>query len=79
MNRYFQLVPFPDESFRDFVLILLVLDLALTFAFDRLMKLIFARHILVASLQGTTWKDAFSIAKTFLIIGFLMKMFLRKQ
>jgi cation-transporting ATPase 13A1 len=76
MNRYFQLVPFPDESFRDFFLVLLGLDLLGTFIFDRLMKFVFAREILTASIKSTTWNEVFSLAKTFAIIGFLMKIFL---
>jgi cation-transporting ATPase 13A1 len=76
MNRYFQLVPFPDEKFRDFFLVLLGLDLLGTFVLDRIMKFVFAREILTASIKSTTWNEIFSLAKTFAIIGFLMKVFL---
>jgi manganese-transporting P-type ATPase len=76
MNRYFQLVPFPDKSFRDYVLSLLVLDLVGTFTFDRVMKFLFARHILMASLRGMRYQDLFSMVKTFAIVGFLMYTFL---
>lgn len=76
LNRYFQLVPFPDDSFRDFVLILLGVDLFATFALDRFMQLLFCPEILKASLEGTTWKDMFGIAKTFAVIGIVMHIFL---
>jgi manganese-transporting P-type ATPase len=72
LNKYFQLVPLPDEVFRDFILKLLMIDVAAAFLFDRLMKFIFCRDILFASVQGTTWKDAFSLLKTIGIIFFLM-------
>lgn len=76
LNRYFQLVPFPDETFRDFVLIILGMDLVASFVLDRCMKFIFAREILKASMEGTTWKDVFSLAKTFGFVAFLMYIFL---
>jgi len=72
LNKYFQLVPFPEDSFRDFVLKLLMFDVAGSFLFDRLMKFIFAPQILFASLKGTTIKDVFGLAKTVGIIFFLM-------
>jgi manganese-transporting P-type ATPase len=76
LNRYFQLVPFPNESTRDFVLLLLAADLVLTFAIDRLMQFIFCRDILRASIEGTTLKDVFGIARTFCVIAVLMHVFL---
>jgi len=72
LNKYFQLVPFPEDSFRDFVLQLLMFDVAGSFLFDRLMKFIFAPQILFASLKGTTLKDVFGLAKTVGIIFFIM-------
>jgi manganese-transporting P-type ATPase len=79
MNRYFQLVPFPDESFRNFILAILVLDLVGTFVFDRLMKFIFAREILLASVRGTTSKDIYVFGRTFLFVGFLMYYFMGSE
>lgn len=76
LNRYFQLVPFPDDAFRNFILILLIIDLVASFVFDRLMQFLFCRDILRASVEGTTIKDVFRIARTFVVIGFLMHMFL---
>ena len=76
LNKYFQLVPFPDEIFRDYILKLLAADVLLTFATDRLMKLIFAPKILFASLKGTTFNDIFKLVKTCLIILVIMNMFL---
>merc|ERR1712232_826072 len=52
LNKYFQLVPFPDESYRNFILKILVVDVGATFCFDRLMKFIFCPDILFASLKG---------------------------
>ena len=76
LNKYFQLVPFPDDAFRDFILKLLLLDVTSAFLFDRLMKLTFCPDILWASLRGTTWKDVFGLARTVGIIAFLMYTFL---
>jgi cation-transporting ATPase 13A1 len=76
LNRYFQLVPFPSEGFRDFILLLLAADVVLTFALDRLMQFIFCRDILKASVQGTTLSDVFGIARTFVVIAVLMNMFM---
>jgi len=72
LNKYFQLVPFPEDSFRDFVLKLLMFDVAGSFLFDRLMKFIFAPQILFASLKGTTIKHVFGLARTVGVIFFLM-------
>lgn len=79
MNRYFQLVPFPDDAFRNFILTILVMDLVGTFLFDRLMKFIFARDILRAAFQGTRREDVMILARTFAIIGFLMYQFLGSE
>merc|ERR1712194_497614 len=38
LNKYFQLVPFPDEAFRDLLLRLLMADVGASFMLDRLMK-----------------------------------------
>uniref|UniRef100_A0A7R9ZKV5 Uncharacterized protein n=1 Tax=Craspedostauros australis TaxID=1486917 RepID=A0A7R9ZKV5_9STRA len=76
LNKYFQLVPFPDEEFRDFLLKLLAFDVFATFSLDRLMKFLFCPHILFASMKGTTMKDVFSLARTFAVIAFLMYNFL---
>ena len=79
MNRYFQLVPFPDEAFRNFILTILVLDLVGTYIFDRLMRLIFAREILIESMKGTTSKDVYVFVRTFFFVGFLMYYFMGKE
>lgn len=76
LNKYFQLVPFPDEIFRDFILKLLAADVFLTFAVDRLMKLLFAPQILFASIKGTTMNDVFKLVKTCVVILVIMNMFL---
>ena len=79
MNRYFQLVPFPDESFRNFILAILVLDLVGTFIFDRFMKFVFAKEILLASIKGTTSKDIMVFTRTFFFVGFLMYYFMGNE
>merc|ERR1712038_424539 len=76
LNKYFQLVPFPDDNFRDYVLILLAADVVMTFIIDRLLKLVFAPQILFASMKGTTMKDVFSVLKTFMMIMLVMWTFL---
>merc|ERR1712157_680935 len=64
LNKYFQLVPFPDQDFRDFILKLLVADVVATFTFDRLMKFVFCPDILFASVRGTTVSDVLGVGKT---------------
>jgi len=76
LNKYFQLVPFPDDDFRNFIIKLLVGDVFICFLFDRAMKLFFCRNILKASVEGTTMKDVMGLARTIAIIMFLMNMFL---
>ena len=73
LNRYFQLVPFPEESFRDFVLTILAIDVIACYVLDRLMKFLFARDILLASFeQGMTSKELSSVVRAFGIVGMLM-------
>jgi manganese-transporting P-type ATPase len=79
LNRYFQLVPFPDEKFRDFLLLLLVMDLVATMAFDRLMQFFFCREILAASVKDMSWKDVFGILRTFVVIAVLMSVFIGNE
>merc|ERR1711966_505057 len=69
-------VPFPDEHFRNFILKLLLADVVICFLFDRLMKFLFCPQILKASVAGTTMKDVWSLARTCLVIGTLMHMFI---
>ena len=76
LNKYFQLVPFPDDNFRDFILRILVADVAVCLAFDRLMKFVFCREILFASMAGTTISDVMKIGRTVGVILLLMWMFL---
>lgn len=76
LNKYFQLVPFPNDDFRNYILLLLGADVCLTFLVDRLLKLLFAPQILFASMRDTTMKDVFSFVKTLLMILFLMWTFL---
>merc|ERR1711971_474598 len=76
LNKYFQLVPFPDDAFRDYILKILLIDVCSTFSLDRLMKFLFCPEILYASVKGTTWKDIFGLVKTVGVIFFLMNMVL---
>lgn len=76
LNKYFQLVPFPDEEFRNFIIKILVGDVVICFLFDRAMKLLFCPNILKASVEGTTMKDVMGFARTVIIIGIVMNMFL---
>jgi manganese-transporting P-type ATPase len=76
LNRYFQLVAFPNDSFRDFILLILGADVVLTFAIDRLMQFIFCRDILKASIEGTTIYDVFGLVRTFVVIAVLMHVFM---
>eukprot|EP00804_Cyclotella_cryptica_P030113 CCRYP_009538-RA/>CCRYP_009538-RA protein AED:0.03 eAED:0.03 QI:136/1/1/1/1/1/6/155/1657 len=76
LNKYFQLVPFPSDEFRDFILKILVGDVTISFLFDRAMKAVFCPQILRASVEGTTMNDVWRLARTVVVIGFLMNMFL---
>ena len=76
LNKYFQLVPFPDEEFRSYILAILAADVVLTFCWDRLMQLIFAPRILWASMEGTSSKDVVKMVKVIGVIAFLMYQFL---
>ena len=76
LNKYFQLVPFPDDDFRDYVLKLLLCDVCATFFLDRILKFIFCPKILFASVEGTTWKDVMKFARTVGVMVFLMYSFL---
>jgi cation-transporting ATPase 13A1 len=79
LNKYFQLVPFPDEAFRDFILKILFFDVIATFSWDRLMKFVFCPQILFASVKGTTFKDVMSLGRTIGVIFFLMYTFLGNE
>lgn len=79
LNKYFQLVPFPDDAFRDHILKILLIDVTATFFLDRFMKFLFCPHILYASVKGTTFKDVFGLARTVGVIFFLMNMFLNND
>lgn len=79
LNKYFQLVPFPDEAFRDYILKILLLDVTSTFFLDRFMKFLFCPDILFASVKDTTWKDVFGLARTVVVIFFIMNMFLGNE
>ena len=76
LNKYFQLVPFPNEKFRDFILKILLLDVGASLFVDRFMKFLFCPEILFASVKGTTWKDVFGLVRTVGIIFFVMNVFL---
>lgn len=76
LNKYFQLVPFPDPGFRNFIFYLLAGDVFLCLIFDRAMKFIFCRHILLASVADVTFWDVLKLGRTFAVIFWLMNMFL---
>jgi len=76
LNKYFQLVAFPDDQFRDYVLSLLVFDVFATFLLDRLLKFTFCPKILMSSVEGTTWKDVLGLSRTIAVMVFLMYSFL---
>ncbi len=72
LNKYFQLVPFPTEDFRNWILKLLAGDVLVSLLWDRLMQFLFARQILFASMEGTTMKDVFALLRTVGTIGMLL-------
>ena len=65
LNKYFQLLPFPDDAFRDFILKILMIDVGASFFLDRFMKFVFCRDILWASVKGTSMKDIFGLSVFF--------------
>ena len=75
LNRYFQLVSFPNDEFRDYVLTILTVNLIACFMVDRLMKFLFSPKILFASFEGTTSKDVFKLMRSFVFVGVLMYTF----
>jgi cation-transporting ATPase 13A1 len=76
LNKYFQLVPFPDDEFRDYILRILAIDVTATFFLDRILKFIFCPRILFASVEGTTLKDVLKLSRTIGVMLFLMWSFL---
>lgn len=76
LNKYFQLVPFPDEAFRDFILKILVADVGMSIFIDRLMKLLFCPDILFASMKDIKGKDIMGFIRTVGSILALMWVFL---
>jgi len=79
LNKYFQLVSFPDDMFRDYILKLLAVDVCAAFLLDRLLKLFFCPKILFASIEGTTLKDVMGLGRTIGVIFFLMYTFLGNE
>ncbi len=79
LNKYFQLVPFPEAAYRDFVLRILILEVCATLFWDRLMKFIFCPKILFASIEGTKWQDIFGLARTVAVIYFIMNWLLSDE
>ncbi|CAB1105130.1 unnamed protein product [Ectocarpus sp. CCAP 1310/34] len=75
LNKWLQLEPFPDDNFRNAIMLVLVLDIVAAFLWDRLMLLVFAPRILWASVEGTTWKDVTNALKVvaicYVVIYFL--------
>lgn len=63
LNKWLQLEPFPDDGFRNAMMLVLVLDIVAAFLWDRLMLLVFAPKILWASVEGTTLKDVTNALK----------------
>ena len=76
LNKYFQLVPFPDDAYRDYILGILVADVFISLLLDRLMKFIFCPKILFASVEGTTIADVWKLSRTIGIILAVMIMLL---
>lgn len=79
LNKYFQLVPFPDDGFRDYILKLLAIDVCATFFLDRILKFFFCPQILKASVEGTTAKDIMGLGQTIGVMIFLMYTFLGNE
>ena len=75
LNKWLQLEPFPDDGFRNAIMLVLVLDIVAAFLWDRLMLLVFAPKILWASVEGTTWQDVVNALKVvgicYVVIYFL--------
>ena len=69
LNKYFQLVPFPEEEYRNWMLSMLAGNVLVTFCWDRLMQFVFAPKILFASMEGTTFRDVVGLFRTIGMIG----------
>lgn len=77
LNKYFQLVPFPNDEMRDYVLTILVMDLISTYMLDVACKFAFCRDILIESMkESLTWQQIYTFGRTFAVIFFVMYNFM---
>merc|ERR1712032_1324173 len=77
LNKYFQLVPFPNEEMRDYILTILAVDLVAAYIFDTICKFCFCRDILIESYnEFFQYKRLVSLGKTIATISFMMYYFI---
>jgi len=77
LNKYFQLVPFPNDEMRDYILTILVMDLVAAYALDTACKFFFCRDILIESFKEFfTYQQIYTLVKTFAVISFVMYHFM---
>jgi cation-transporting ATPase 13A1 len=69
LNKYLKLEPFPNEQFKNSLLLTLVFDILGSFLWDRLMTFIFAFSIFKASFASMTRKDVLTILRAIMIVG----------
>eukprot|EP00054_Salpingoeca_dolichothecata_P000146 m.16120 g.16120 ORF g.16120 m.16120 type:complete len:1361 (+) comp10277_c0_seq1:123-4205(+) len=76
-NKWLQLVEYPSEAFGRTVVSLLAFDVAVSLLWDRLMLLVFAPHIFMASMKSVTTKEIMQLTRTLILVGGLMYFFLQ--
>eukprot|EP00051_Salpingoeca_urceolata_P028599 m.487572 g.487572 ORF g.487572 m.487572 type:complete len:1322 (-) comp25148_c0_seq1:70-4035(-) len=74
-NKWFQLVEYPSDSYRQMFMGMLIVNVVGTLLWDRLVLGLFAPHILKASLAGTTFKDVRKVLKMVAIMGLVFWLF----
>lgn len=74
-NKTLEIVPLPDKVFTYKLLGCLALDVIVAFLWDQLCLLIFAPHILKASIQAMTIKDVKSMVKMSVIVFIAIYIF----
>ncbi|CAM9156199.1 unnamed protein product [Chrysoparadoxa australica] len=72
LNKWLKLEPFPNEAFRNRMLVTLAVDIVCSFAWDRAMLLLCAPRILWASFEGTSMKDVVAACKVLAIVSFVI-------
>ena len=72
VNKWLQLEPFPNTTFRNMVIMMLAIDVFGAYMWDRLMLGLFAYPVLKASIKATTREEMIMIIRVILFISAIM-------